>query len=126
MEPLESLLKRIPRVDDRLFWLALTAFLFLYGGVTGSIYPYYRTLVLNIAAYLGFVIFAGLSWRRWMKKPMADLEFAMSILAFLAVLVFSGGQPGSITGYGAVLAVANLATVHLSYRSLRDGTREQA
>ena len=122
MESLGSFLKRLPVVDDKLFWLALTSFLFLYGGVTGSIYQYYRPFVLTIAAYLGFLIFAALTWRRWTKKPLVELELVMSALAFLAVLALSGGQPGAISGYGAVLGVSNLILAYISYQSWREGT----
>ena len=109
-------------VDDVLFWLVATAFLLLWAGAAGTIFPYTRPFVLTVAAYLGFLVYAALALMRWRRKPFPNLELIIPILTLLGVLTFSGGIPGGLTGMGAAVGVSALILTYLSYQSWRDKT----
>jgi len=114
---LDKLVKKMPIVDDILFWIVVNAFVLAYVGAWQLVFHSGPSLVLSALAVVAAALYVLLARRRFAKPEpwTAQVCIALPALILLGDLIVTGGA----TAFGVLIAVSSLLLIFYTYRTLR-------
>jgi len=114
---LDNFVKRLPSIDDPVFWMLTSVVILFYVGASELILAYGPSPILSALAIVLAGIYFVLAWQDFSKKNVWVLELDM--LIGLIVIIVDAIITGIRTPLSVLIVVSQIMLIYSSYKNLK-------